>query len=290
VHGHRELLLAVLARAAARAAARPAIVWHWHGPPLSLSSDRGSRAERALVRALSAACARVIAISPYCAEQARDMGVPADRIVTVVNAAAVPEGSPPVAGPLPDRAPGQITLLLACASLRAHKGVHLAVEALGELPGRYALWVTGDASDPVAAGYAAELRDRAARLGVSARLHFIGARRDVHGVMARSDLVLVPSTWAEPFGLVVVEAQLLGVPVVVSDRGALPELVGGGAFGAVFDPAVPGALAAAIRSVGEDPARRARLAEAARARARDLYSYARWSREVGAVLRGAAAA
>lgn len=40
------------------------------------------------------------------------------------------------------------------------------------------------------------------------------------------DLVVFPSVWAEPFGLVVAEAMASGVPFVVSDAGALPEVAG----------------------------------------------------------------
>ena len=39
---------------------------------------------------------------------------------------------------------------------------------------------------------------------------------------------MVPSTWAEPFGLAVAEAMAAGVPVVISDAGALGEVVGAG--------------------------------------------------------------
>ncbi len=42
----------------------------------------------------------------------------------------------------------------------------------------------------------------------------------------RVDVLVVPSTWAEPFGLVVAEAMAIGLPVVVSDAGALREVVG----------------------------------------------------------------
>jgi glycosyltransferase involved in cell wall biosynthesis len=40
------------------------------------------------------------------------------------------------------------------------------------------------------------------------------------------DMVVFPSTWGEPFGLVAAEAMAAGVPLVVSDAGALPEVVG----------------------------------------------------------------
>lgn len=47
-------------------------------------------------------------------------------------------------------------------------------------------------------------------------------------VFAASDVAVVPSRWAEPFGLVAAEAMAMGCPLVVSDSGALPEVVGPG--------------------------------------------------------------
>lgn len=44
-------------------------------------------------------------------------------------------------------------------------------------------------------------------------------------MMRRSKCVLLPSEWYETFGLTVIEAMAVGTPVVVSDLGALPELV-----------------------------------------------------------------
>jgi glycosyltransferase involved in cell wall biosynthesis len=174
-------------------------------------------------------------------------------------------------------------MLVACASLRRHKGVHLAIEALGRLPTHHVLWVTGDVADPMAREYVNELEALTARTGVAGRVHFIGARRDVHGVMAAADLVVVPSVWEEPFGLVAAEAQILGVPVIASSRGALPELMGAGRFGLVFEPD-PAALAAAITRLAADAEQRAALARAAWTHAAAQYSYQRWSREVAAVL------
>lgn len=45
-------------------------------------------------------------------------------------------------------------------------------------------------------------------------------------VFARADVCVVPSRWAEPFGLVAAEAMAAGVPLIVSDAGGLPEVVG----------------------------------------------------------------
>ena len=50
------------------------------------------------------------------------------------------------------------------------------------------------------------------------------------------DILIVPSLWNEPFGRIVPEANSYEVPVLVSNRGGLPELVEEGKNGYVFDP------------------------------------------------------
>jgi glycosyltransferase involved in cell wall biosynthesis len=53
--------------------------------------------------------------------------------------------------------------------------------------------------------------------------------------MYRARAVVMPSIWSEPFGRIPVEANRLGVPAVVTDRGALPETVENGITGLVTD-------------------------------------------------------
>lgn len=285
VHGHRELLLVL----AARAGRRIPVIWHWHGPPLSLSTEtEGSPAERRFTKLLGAGCARVVAVSSFCAEQALRLGVPPDRVVVIENAVRREEPAP-AGEPLPPRAPGEIVLLLPCASLRAHKGVHVAVQALRHLSSDHVLWVTGDPNDPVAQGYVTELRRLSDREGVARRIHFLGARRDTLRVMSRSDVVLVPSVWREPFGLVAAEAQLVGVPVVVSDRGGLPDIADAGRAGMVVAAEDPVALAAAVARLGTERDLRARLVEAGRRRAAERYGYARWRQQLSSLLAEVAA-
>lgn len=62
-----------------------------------------------------------------------------------------------------------------------------------------------------------------------------------------ADVLVCPSTWAEPFGLVVLEAYAAGLPVIVARSGALPELVGDGETGLIVEAGAPGALATAMR-------------------------------------------
>jgi UDP-glucose:(glucosyl)LPS alpha-1,2-glucosyltransferase len=89
---------------------------------------------------------------------------------------------------------------------------------------------------------------------------------DVLEAMARAAIVVVPSRWPEPFGLVALEAMASGAALVCSPRGGLPEVAGDAAIYA--DPDKPEEIAAALRSLGRDEARRNQLAAAGRARAR----------------------
>lgn len=68
-------------------------------------------------------------------------------------------------------------------------------------------------------------RHRAQALG---NVQWMGPTDDMREVYAQARVLLMPSVWEESFGRTVVEAQLNGLPVLASDRGALPETVGAG--------------------------------------------------------------
>jgi hypothetical protein len=74
---------------------------------------------------------------------------------------------------------------------------------------------------------------------------------DMRAIYAQTRLLLVPSVWEEGFGMVAVEAQSCGIPVIASARGGLPESVGDG--GVLIDAHTdPAAWVAAIRGVLDD--------------------------------------
>jgi len=83
--------------------------------------------------------------------------------------------------------------------------------------------------------------------------------------MARGAIVVMPSRWPEPFGLTALEAMACGAALVVSARGALPDVVGDAAV--LVDPDEPGAVARAIEGLMGDEGRRVALGRAGRARA-----------------------
>ncbi len=105
---------------------------------------------------------------------------------------------------------------------------------------------------------------------VAANVQMLGYRDhpQVLAAMARAAIVVVPSRWPEPFGLVALEALASGAALICSLRGGLPEVAGSAAIYA--DPDHPATIAAAIRSLAEDAAGRATLAAAGRTRARQF--------------------
>ena len=85
--------------------------------------------------------------------------------------------------------------------------------------------------------------------------------------MAALDILVLPSTSPEPFGLVVLEAMASGKPVVATAHGGPLEIITDGACGRLVPPGDPAALAVAIEQLVGDPGLRTRWGVAARERA-----------------------
>jgi glycosyltransferase involved in cell wall biosynthesis len=84
-------------------------------------------------------------------------------------------------------------------------------------------------------------------------------------MLAAADLFLWPERTHPAFGLVGLEAMLMGTPVLAARRGAIPEVVDA-ASGWVHEPESPGALAAALEPLLREPEKLAERAEGLRER------------------------
>jgi len=92
-------------------------------------------------------------------------------------------------------------------------------------------------------------------LGISSQIRFLGALREGRAQeVARHKILVVPSRWVEPFGLVALEGIAAGCVIVASSQGGLPEAVG--QCGVLFPSGDVKGLAEAIKCVYSDDARR----------------------------------
>jgi glycosyltransferase involved in cell wall biosynthesis len=161
--------------------------------------------------------------------------------------------------------------VLYAAILHPRKNLPVLRDAMSQLAARglpHLLVVAGrpapDGSDVVALQRAAG----AELPGAPGRLVFMGRPSDLElaALMAGAEAYCLPSLY-EGFGLTVLEAMACGTPVVVSDRGALPEVVGDA--GVIVAPEA-GAVAAALAALLGDPEHRRRVGAAGAARAAEF--------------------
>lgn len=117
----------------------------------------------------------------------------------------------------------------------------------------------------------AELRRLAAGAANVEFLGFVPSRR-LWELMRQAQAVVVPSMWYEPFGLVAVEAMAQSTPVIVSDRGGLPEIVEDGVSGLVFKAGNPKDLRKKIELLLGDPKKREKIGAAGHERAMAISS------------------
>jgi len=120
--------------------------------------------------------------------------------------------------------------------------------------------------------YFDELRATAAARGLDGRLVFTGFRTDVARLMAACDVVCHTSRVPEPFGLVVIEAMGLGRPVIATRGGGPSEIITDEGQGVLVPPDDPGALAAAITALADDPERRRRMGARAIERVKESFT------------------
>lgn len=118
------------------------------------------------------------------------------------------------------------------------------------------------------------LEERVRALGLQGHIYFLGPRKDVPEILASGD-VFAFSSLAEGLPNAVLEAMAVGLPVVATRVGGIPEIIRDGASGLLVPPNDPQALAKAILRVLSDPALAAKLACASQARARSQFSFDR---------------
>jgi glycosyltransferase involved in cell wall biosynthesis len=112
--------------------------------------------------------------------------------------------------------------------------------------------------------YEQEVRRRIDALGLIGRLKMLGFREDVPQILRQVDCLVHASLLPEPFGQVVLEGMVQGLPVIASNAGGPAELVIDGKTGLLTAPGDMMALARAMRRLANDPILRQSLGASAR--------------------------
>lgn len=169
-------------------------------------------------------------------------GIPAKSITVIHNGILLDEVSPSDAAEIAIKEKLSIkdeALVGIVARLHAVKGHRYFIEAARDVllqrPETRFL-IVGDGP------YRPVLEKLTASMGINDKITFTGFVEDVYTIMAALDLLVISSLW-EGFGLTAIEAMTLGVPVVATEVGGLPEVVQHGETGLLVPPANAAALA-----------------------------------------------
>lgn len=236
--------------------------WLIYGPDLDPWARLFRRRPR-LVGRLAEVMARVPARLPdlsaatalFVSEFTRDRSIAHAAVQmgrSTVVWSGIDERDFPVEPPHPPRA--WDWRLLGVGRIDERKGIEVAVRALALLPPEASLRWLGQ-------GEQAE-QERLVRianeLGVADRITWGAApRHELRDAYHRADVVVFPSTWGEPFGLVPVEAMACGTAVIGTGVGGSGEFLLDGTSAVLVPPGDPTALARAVRRLAADGTLRA---------------------------------
>ncbi len=108
-----------------------------------------------------------------------------------------------------------------------------------------------------------ELEEKVVSWNLGGKIIFAGWQEDIAATMAILDILVLPSL-NEAVGIVLIEAQSLGIPVVASNVGGIPEIIKDKQTGILVEPADPQALSAVVMELINDPPRMKLMSEAAK--------------------------
>jgi len=183
--------------------------------------------------------------------------VPAARAHVIRNGIDMTRFAP---SPARDGAVTRGPIIGTLARLIPSKGIRILLDAIPHLLQKYpeALLLVGGGGEEQEA-----LERQARALGIADRVVFVGPVQDPRDFYRRLDVFVLPSL-DEAFGLVVLEAMAMGLPVIGTRVGGVPEVLTHGVNGWLVEPGDSAVLAAGLRTLWADPILRRRVAEEGR--------------------------
>ena len=266
VHGH-EFDMAVYGAACAAWASVPNIVT-MHG---GLTVTRGWHRRVALRWAYARSAATAVVSAATRTQFARDLGLPESAFTVIPNGVPTTVGRDERVRNEFDCTHGE-TVLLAVGTLEENKGHRVLLEALSRLRthGLTAPWkliIAGGRGGDQHETLVAFTREH----GIQSHVSIVTGRNDIADLQALAHIFVMPS-FREGMPMALLEAMVAGKAIVASRTGGIPEAVADGTEALLVPPGDIDALAGALHILLTDPARRAALADAARARGHREFS------------------
>ena len=245
---------------------------------------------------------RVVAVSDAVRKSALEYyGLSAEQIVTltspvdIVGLKAAAKADPPVwfSSGVPaelrplnivcvgrmSREKGQDLLITAASLLRSDSGIWTEVGAKGFE--EFVIWLVGDGP------LRSELEEQVSRLGLGEHIRFVGQVASPASLVSRCDVLVCPSRY-EGLPNVLLEAMALGVPVIASDVGGIPEVVHSGVTGTLVPVEQPQRIAEELCKLNQAPGRYLEMAGRASALVKEDFAMPGYLSQLAILLRKAA--
>lgn len=290
VHLSNSMLLGMARRISERCG--PPVVCSLSGEDLFLEALQPPHYEeaRTLLRERAAEVAGFAALNGYYADFMSDY-LAVDRAkVHVVPHGMNAEGITPRGHAIDlstDSPPGLRVGFL--ARVAPEKGLHLLVEACELLAEhRPDLPIELHAAGYLGAGdreYLIDLRKQAERGPLAGRFHYAGEldHAGKYAFLGSLDVFSTPTVWAEAKGLPALEAMTAGIPVVLPEHGAFPEMIAATGGGRLHEPSDAGSLAEALERLLDDVEARQKHGTAGATAIRERFHADRMAEETMAV-------
>lgn len=150
--------------------------------------------------------------------------------------------------------------------IRAIKGVMDFIEMAKHIPDQHARFlIAGECRDPAKFEGAYSEQDLAAAIGGDTRIRYVGYLSNIEDLYRASDIVVMPSRWQEPLGLINLEAGATRLPVVATRVGGIPEIIRDGENGYLVEPGDVAGMAECVARLVADAELRSRIGSRGRA-------------------------
>ena len=149
--------------------------------------------------------------------------------------------------------------------IREIKGIDLFIKMARAIPHEHAKFlIVGECRDPRRFEGSYTVERLQAEIGGDSRIRYVGYRSDVQNIYRSSDIIVMPSRWGEPFGLINIEAGAARKPMIATRDGGITEIIRHGENGFLINKEDLAALIGYTKQLIENEPLRKQMGERAR--------------------------